>query len=68
MVTIHERGAMKSAAPVGKSVEKAPEMYPSVLNSMMGLVPVGGRGTVVGDEKNSPVFDLERTDGLFPAQ
>ena len=53
MVTVRERGAMKSAAPVGKRVGKAPEMYPSVVNSLMGLVPVGGHGTVVDEEERS---------------
>ena len=47
-------GAMKSAAPVGKRVEKAPEMLPSVINSLMGLVPVGAHGTVVGAEEEWP--------------
>ena len=33
------RGARKSAAPVGNSVGKVREMYPSVLNSFMGVEP-----------------------------
>ena len=56
MVTIRERGAMKSATPVGKSAGKATEMYPSVVNSLMGLVPVGGHGTVVGAEEEQPCY------------
>ena len=45
---------MKSAAPVGKRVGKAPEMLPSVINTLMGLVPAGGHVTVVGAEEEWP--------------
>ena len=44
-VTDCSRGAKKSASPVGKSVGKAQEMYPSVLNSSMGTLPFSGQGT-----------------------
>ena len=39
IVTAIVRGARKSAAPVGNTVGKAHEMYPSVLNSFMGVEP-----------------------------
>ena len=34
---------MKLAAPVRKSVGKAQDMYPLVLNSLMGAEPMGGQ-------------------------
>ena len=40
--------AKKSAAPVGNNVGKAHDMYPSVLNSLMGADPLGGHETVGG--------------------
>ena len=36
------------ALPDGKSVGKAQEMYPSVLNSLMGVPPAAGHATVGG--------------------
>ena len=38
------RGASKSAAPVGNNVGKARHIYPSVLNSLVGVV-LGGHET-----------------------
>ena len=32
----------KSAAPVGNRVEKAQDMYPSVVNSLIGVPPIVG--------------------------
>ena len=40
MVTPTGLGAKKSAAPVGNNVGKAHDMYPSVLNSLMGAKPL----------------------------
>ena len=48
MVTPIGRGAKKSAVPVGNNVGKAHDMYPSVLNSLMGADPLGGHDTVGG--------------------
>ena len=48
MVTARGRGARKSAAPVGNNVGKAHDMYPSVLNSLIGVEPLGGHETVGG--------------------
>ena len=36
------QGAKKSAAPVGNNVGKAHDMYPSLLNSLMGVYPLEG--------------------------
>ena len=46
MVTARGCGARKSAAPVGNNVERAHDMYPSVLNWLMGGEPLGGHDTV----------------------
>ena len=43
MVTLCCCGAKKSAAPAGKSVGNAEEMYPSVVNLLTGLAPVEGQ-------------------------
>ena len=45
-MTAFGHGATKSAAPVGKSVGKAQEMQPSVLDSLIGVPLLGGHGTV----------------------
>ena len=47
-MTVCVCGATRSAAPVGNRVGNAQEMYPSVLNSLMGVALVGGYMTVGG--------------------
>ena len=47
MVTVFCCGDRNSASPVGSSVGKAHDMYPSVVNSLMGESPTCGQDTVV---------------------